>query len=216
MKITDVGSYALSAPLGEAFFFSQPGAVHRRSTMLVEVLTDEGVSGFGEALCNGLQPPDIAKATVNSVLREMYLGQDPFVVGVRYTSSSEVVTARSPCPSAIVTAPVVIRALDPQRSRRRPAGICITRYTPTWRNTKEARRSGRRRTGGLQRCRTHRTSSAASPRPWLPRVRRSRRPTLGSSGRQDDHQARLVERDRHVTPPGAEDGGPDAASTPAL
>lgn len=82
MRITDVRSYALSAPLREAFFFSQPGTVHRRSTMLVEVLTDEGVSGFGEALCNGLQPPDIAKATVDSVLREMYLGQDPFDVGV--------------------------------------------------------------------------------------------------------------------------------------
>lgn len=82
MKITDVRSYALSAPLDEPFFFSQPGAVHRRSTLLVEVLTDEGVGGFGEALCNGLQPPDIARAPVDSVLREMYVGQDPFDVGV--------------------------------------------------------------------------------------------------------------------------------------
>jgi len=82
MKITDVRSYVLSAPLDEAFFFSQPGLVQRRSTVLVEVITDEGTSGFGESLCNGLQPPDIAKVTVDSVLREMYLGQDPSDVAV--------------------------------------------------------------------------------------------------------------------------------------
>lgn len=77
-------SYVLSAPLEEAFFFSQPGTVTRRSTVLVEVVADDGLSGWGEALCNGLQPPGIAKATVDEVLRDMYLNQDAFDVAVLY------------------------------------------------------------------------------------------------------------------------------------
>ena len=84
----EVRSYVLSAPLQESFFFSQPGMVDRRSTVLVEVVTDEGLSGFGESLCNGLQPPDIARATVDSVLRDMYLGRDPFDVAVLHQQAA--------------------------------------------------------------------------------------------------------------------------------
>lgn len=84
MIITDVRSYALSTPLEEGFYFSQPGLVTRRSTVLVEVVSEDGISGWGEALCNGLQPPGIAKATVDELLREMYVGRDPFDVAVLY------------------------------------------------------------------------------------------------------------------------------------
>ena len=41
MKIVDVVPHVLSTPLEEPFYFSQ-GWVDRRSTMIVEVLTDEG------------------------------------------------------------------------------------------------------------------------------------------------------------------------------
>jgi D-galactarolactone cycloisomerase len=82
MSIAEVRSYALSSPLEEAFHFSQPGSVTRRSTVLVEVVDDDGRSGWGEALCHGLQPPGIAKATVDEVLRELYVGRDPHDVAV--------------------------------------------------------------------------------------------------------------------------------------
>lgn len=84
MIIADVRSYALSSPLDEAFHFSQPGRVARRSTVLVEVVSDDGMIGWGEALCNGLQPPGIAKATVDELLKDMYVGRDPFDVAVLY------------------------------------------------------------------------------------------------------------------------------------
>jgi D-galactarolactone cycloisomerase len=83
-----VRSYVLSALLEESFFFAQPGTVDRRSTVLVEVVTDEGLSGFGEALCNGLQPPGIARATVDDVLTPMYVGRDPFDVSVLYQQAT--------------------------------------------------------------------------------------------------------------------------------
>jgi D-galactarolactone cycloisomerase len=63
VKIVDVVPHVLSAPLEEPFFFSQ-GWVERRSTMIVEVSTDEGITGWGESLCHGLQPPEVASSFV--------------------------------------------------------------------------------------------------------------------------------------------------------
>jgi D-galactarolactone cycloisomerase len=76
VKITDVRAHVLRSPLPQPFAFSQ-GWVPSRSATLVEVLTDEGVTGWGEALCQGLQPPEIAAAAINHVLRDLVVGADP-------------------------------------------------------------------------------------------------------------------------------------------
>lgn len=77
MRIRDVRTYALTAPLEQPFYFAAPGLVQQRSTTVVEVLTDEGVVGFGEALCHGHQPPELAAEAVRSCLAEMVIGRDP-------------------------------------------------------------------------------------------------------------------------------------------
>jgi D-galactarolactone cycloisomerase len=76
MKITDVKAHVLRSPLEQPFAFSQ-GWVSSRGATLVEVTTDEGLTGWGEALCQGLQPPEIAAAAVMSALRPLVLGTDP-------------------------------------------------------------------------------------------------------------------------------------------
>ena len=81
MKITDVRTHVLSTPLDEPFAFSM-GWVKRRSTMIVELMTDEGITGWGESLCHGLQPPEIARTIVEVALKPILLGQDPFDVDV--------------------------------------------------------------------------------------------------------------------------------------
>jgi D-galactarolactone cycloisomerase len=81
MKIVDIRTYVLSTPLDEPFAFSM-GWVRRRSTMIVEVITDEGISGWGESLCHGLQPPEIAETIVHAALKPIVVGQDPFDVDV--------------------------------------------------------------------------------------------------------------------------------------
>ena len=81
MKITDVQTHVLSTPLDEPFAFSM-GWVKRRSTMIVEVITDEGITGWGESLCHGLQPPEIARTIVEVALKPILVGQDPFDVDV--------------------------------------------------------------------------------------------------------------------------------------
>lgn len=75
MKISDVKVYPLRSRLEQPFAFSQWWVTHRSAT-IVEVVTDEGVSGWGEALCHGVQAPEIAAATVESALKPILLGAD--------------------------------------------------------------------------------------------------------------------------------------------
>lgn len=81
MKITDIQIHVLSVPLEEQFSFSQ-GLVKNRSTMIVEVVTDNGITGWGESLCHGLQPPQIAASIVEHALKPLLIGKNPFDVEV--------------------------------------------------------------------------------------------------------------------------------------
>jgi D-galactarolactone cycloisomerase len=79
MKITGVRTYCLSSALEAPFAFSQ-GWVKSRGACLVEVQTDEGITGWGEALCQGLQPPQIAAAAIESALKPLLIGADPLQI----------------------------------------------------------------------------------------------------------------------------------------
>lgn len=76
MKIVEVKIHPLRTPLETPFAFSQ-GWVKARSATLVEVITDEGITGWGEAFAQGLEPPQIAAAVIGSALAPVVVGQDP-------------------------------------------------------------------------------------------------------------------------------------------
>ena len=76
MKIKSVRVHVLRSPLEQPFAFSQ-GWVNSRGATLVEVSTDQGITGWGEALCQGLQPPEIAAAAVQHALAPLVIGADP-------------------------------------------------------------------------------------------------------------------------------------------
>ena len=76
MKIIQVRAHVLRSEIPQPFAFSQ-GWVSSRGATLVEVQTDEGVTGWGEALCQGLQPPEIAAAAVEHALKGLVVGADP-------------------------------------------------------------------------------------------------------------------------------------------
>jgi D-galactarolactone cycloisomerase len=76
MKIVDIKTYALHAPLEQAFAFSQ-GWVRKRSATLVEIVTDDGISGWGEAFNQGLEPPQISAATIEHALKPLLIGSRP-------------------------------------------------------------------------------------------------------------------------------------------
>lgn len=79
MKIIDVIPHAISVPLDDPFYFSQ-GWAKNRSAVIVEIITDEGVIGFGESLCHGLQSPMIAASIIEHSYKPLLIGRDPFDV----------------------------------------------------------------------------------------------------------------------------------------
>jgi D-galactarolactone cycloisomerase len=81
MKIADLRIHVLKSPLAEPFAFSQ-GLVRQRCATLVEVLTDEGIVGWGEAFAQGLEPPEIAAAAIGHALAPLVVGADPLDVEV--------------------------------------------------------------------------------------------------------------------------------------
>ena len=79
MKIVDVKVHLLQSPLSQPFAFSQ-GWVGRRSA-LVEIVTDEGLTGWGEAFAQGLEPPQIAAAAIEHALKPL-VGANPLDIEV--------------------------------------------------------------------------------------------------------------------------------------
>ena len=61
MIIERINVYTMASELPRPFAFSQQW-VTRRSATLVEVVTQDGQSGWGEALCAGLLEPELAAA----------------------------------------------------------------------------------------------------------------------------------------------------------
>ncbi len=76
MKIVSVQVHVLKSALEQPFAFSQ-GWVRQRSATLVEITTDTGLCGWGEAFAQGLEPPEIAAAAIDHALRPLILGANP-------------------------------------------------------------------------------------------------------------------------------------------
>ncbi|RTQ99584.1 mandelate racemase/muconate lactonizing enzyme family protein [Halomonas nitroreducens] len=81
MIIQDIHVYTMSSELPQPFAFSQQW-VQRRSATIVQVVTRDGASGWGEALCAGLLEPELAASVIKHVLK-------PLVIG-RHVSETEV------------------------------------------------------------------------------------------------------------------------------
>lgn len=77
MKITDVKTIRLRATIpAEGQVFSRSGVRNTRSTALVQVDTDEGVSGIGSASGNG----ELIEVIVGKVLKPLLIGMDPTAI----------------------------------------------------------------------------------------------------------------------------------------
>jgi D-galactarolactone cycloisomerase len=74
MKITDVQTIRLRAPIPtDGQVFSRSGVRNTRSTTLVRVDTDEGISGMGSASGNG----ELIEVIVGKVLKPLLIDMDP-------------------------------------------------------------------------------------------------------------------------------------------
>lgn len=81
MKITAIRTHILKSPLAQPFAFSQ-GWVPTRSATLVEIITDGGPVGWGEAFAQGMEAPEIAAAAIEHALAPLLVGEDPLDIEV--------------------------------------------------------------------------------------------------------------------------------------
>ena len=77
MKITDIRTFRLRAPLGvQGQVQSRTGIRAHRHAFLVEVHTDEGFTGVGSCSGNGL----VLESIITHVLKPLLLGMDPLAI----------------------------------------------------------------------------------------------------------------------------------------
>jgi len=81
IKIIDVTVHIIKSKLDKPFAFSQ-GWVNERSATLIEIKTNEGIVGWGEAFCQGLEPPEISAAVIENALKPILLEQCPLDIEV--------------------------------------------------------------------------------------------------------------------------------------
>tara|TARA_B110000027_G_scaffold22551_1_gene24219 strand:+ start:464 stop:1618 length:1155 start_codon:yes stop_codon:yes gene_type:complete len=81
LKITDIVVHIIKSNLEVPFAFSQ-GWVKQRSATLVEIKTNNGLTGWGEAFCQGLEPPEISATVIETALKPLLLEQSPLNIEV--------------------------------------------------------------------------------------------------------------------------------------
>jgi len=78
MKIIDVTTHQLQVNVDEPFTSSRGWYYKTKTALVVEVKTDEGITGWGD--CYG--PAAVSKSIVDTLLRPSILGKDPFDIEV--------------------------------------------------------------------------------------------------------------------------------------
>jgi D-galactarolactone cycloisomerase len=73
VKITDISTYILRAPLGSERFYSSQAAFPERNSLLVRIATEDGRVGWGEGGQYG--PPSPVAAVIDDVFAPMLLGR---------------------------------------------------------------------------------------------------------------------------------------------
>ena len=76
MKITDVACHILQCKVDKPFVSARGWVYGTRSTCVVEISTDEGITGWGE--CYG--PAAVAKTFIETQYKARVVGRDPFDV----------------------------------------------------------------------------------------------------------------------------------------
>lgn len=79
--IKDIIVHIIKSKLEVPFAFSQ-GWVNQRSATLVEIQTSDGLIGWGEAFCQGLEPPEISATVIDVALKPLLLNQSPLDIEV--------------------------------------------------------------------------------------------------------------------------------------
>ena len=77
MRISAVNVYPIETPIVQEFYYSM-GYVDKRASVIVEIVTDEGLVGYGESLCHGQQPVEASAAMIKYGYAPLIIGRNPY------------------------------------------------------------------------------------------------------------------------------------------
>jgi D-galactarolactone cycloisomerase len=80
MKITDIETFILKVPLGDKRFYSSQCAFPERNSLLIQIHTDNGTTGWGESGQYG--PGEPVASFIETVLKPRLIGKNPLDVAV--------------------------------------------------------------------------------------------------------------------------------------
>lgn len=78
MKITDIPVNIVSCPYKRVDWISSLGKAVKRDTVILQVYTDEGVTGIGET--HHASAPPVIATIIEKVLKPILIGEDPFSI----------------------------------------------------------------------------------------------------------------------------------------
>ena len=81
MKIDDIDVFVLKTALDTPFASSQAW-INQRCAVLVRIVSDNGLVGWGEAFTQGGEPPEIAAAALEHAFKPGLIGRDPREINV--------------------------------------------------------------------------------------------------------------------------------------
>ena len=109
MKIKEINTYPICAMNQQVVYYSQD-IVDRRMALIVEIVTDDGIVGWGEGFCSG-QNPLILQAIIENAYKPKLLGRDPFDNDVIYETLYNMSRSYGQSGSAIIALSAIDIAL---------------------------------------------------------------------------------------------------------
>jgi D-galactarolactone cycloisomerase len=121
MKIREVKTYRLDAALAEPFAYSQAW-YERRGAMLVEIVGEDGLSGWGEAF-----GPAMLTAPIVDFYKPLLVGSDAFATELHWQNLYNRLRDHGQKGLAIEALSAVDIALGPEGAPSRTAGTSVDR-----------------------------------------------------------------------------------------
>ena len=77
MKITKLSLWHVGLTSHETYYMADNKTCDTVESVVIKIDTDTGITGWGEAFCQGLEPPEISAEVIENSLKELIINENP-------------------------------------------------------------------------------------------------------------------------------------------